>query len=165
MDNYREYCVVAVKRSKWGNEYKELFRGRRKDCKRFVSAYGGEEREIVISSVAHDLCIKEVKDDNSVCNTIDINDSFYKDSWNKFFDKVSGFMTRYEMEQKVKDYITSDDHRLEDYSDIEICSKRDYGDAYELMDKRVKHSTDEELMAFCNAIDTDTVDYMVHGCR
>lgn len=74
-------------------------------------------------------------------------------------------MTRYEMEQKVKEYITSDDHRLEDYSDIEICCKRDYGDAYALMDERVEHSTDEELMDFCKAIDTHTVDYMTHGCR
>lgn len=45
-------------------------------------------------------------------------------------------MTRYEMEQKVKDYITSDDHKLEDYSDIEIGgysygkSKTDYCDKY-----------------------------------
>lgn len=74
-------------------------------------------------------------------------------------------MTRHEMEMKVKDYITSDDHKLEDYSDIEICCREDYHDALVLMDKRVKYSTDDELIAFCNAIDTNTVDYMVHGCR
>ena len=74
-------------------------------------------------------------------------------------------MTRYEMEQKVKDYITSDDHKLEDYSDIEICCADDYDDALTLMDKRVAYSTDEELEDFCNAIDTDTVDYFKHGCR
>jgi hypothetical protein len=74
-------------------------------------------------------------------------------------------MTRCEMEQKVKDYITSDDHKLEDYSDIEICSRTDYYDALILMDEKVKNSTDEELESFCNAIDTDTVDYFTHGCR
>ena len=74
-------------------------------------------------------------------------------------------MTRYEMEQKVKDYVTSDTHKLEDYSDIEICCKADREDALRLMDERVEHSTDAELMAFCEAIDTHTVDYMKHGCR
>lgn len=74
-------------------------------------------------------------------------------------------MTRYEMEQKVKDYITSDNHKLEDYSDIEICDRTDYYDALILMDERVENSTDEELIAFCKAIDTHTVDYMTHGCR
>lgn len=74
-------------------------------------------------------------------------------------------MTRFEMEAKVKDYITYDDHRLEDYSDIEICCRDDYYDALELMDERVENSTDEELEDFCKAIDTHTVDYMTHGCR
>lgn len=74
-------------------------------------------------------------------------------------------MTREEMEEKVKNYIVSDDHRLEDYSDIEICCNEDYYDALVLMDERIENSTDEELRAFCKAIDTDTVDYMVHGCR
>ena len=74
-------------------------------------------------------------------------------------------MTRYEMEEKVKDYITVSTHRLEDYSDIEICCEADREDALRLMDERVEHSTDEELMAFCEAIDTHTVDYMTHGCR
>lgn len=74
-------------------------------------------------------------------------------------------MTRYEMEMKVKDYIAYDDHRLEDYSDIEICCREDYHDALRLMDDRVEHSTDEELIAFCKAIDTNAVDYMIHGCR
>lgn len=74
-------------------------------------------------------------------------------------------MTRYEMEQNVKEYITSDTHKLEDYSDIEICCDADYNDAYEKMETRIKCSTDEELEDFCNAIDTDTVDYFKHGCR
>ena len=74
-------------------------------------------------------------------------------------------MTRYEMEQKVKDYITEDAHKLEDYSDIEICCEADREDALRLMDERVEHSTDEALIAFCEAIDTNTVEYMIHGCR
>ena len=74
-------------------------------------------------------------------------------------------MTRYEMEQRVKNYVTEDTHKLEDYSDIEICCIEDYHDALVLIEERIKHSTNEELMAFCNAIDTNTVDYMIHGCR
>lgn len=74
-------------------------------------------------------------------------------------------MTRYEMEQKVKEYITVSTHRLEDYSDIEICCEADREDALRLMDERVEYSTCEELKAFCEAIDTHTVDYMTHGCR
>ena len=74
-------------------------------------------------------------------------------------------MTRYEMEQKVKNYITSDDHKLEDYSDIEICDRTDYYDALILMDERIGHSTDEKLKCFCKAIDNGTVDYFTHGCR
>ena len=69
------------------------------------------------------------------------------------------------MEQKVKNYITSDDHRLEDYSDIEICCREDYHDALVLMDERVEHLTDLDLKSFCNAIDTNTVSYTIHGCR
>ena len=74
-------------------------------------------------------------------------------------------MTRYEMEQKVKDYITVSTHRLEDYSDIEICCEADREDALRIMNFRVANSSIEQLENFCKAIDTDTVDYMVHGCR
>ena len=74
-------------------------------------------------------------------------------------------MTRYEMEQKVREYVTGDSHRLEDYSDIEICCIKDKEDALIAMDKRIKVTPTEELMAFCVAIDTNTVDYMTHGCR
>ena len=74
-------------------------------------------------------------------------------------------MKRYEMEQKIKEYVTSDTHKLEDYSDIEICCEDDYCEALELMDKRIRNSSDEELECFCKAIDNDTVDYMTHGCR
>lgn len=74
-------------------------------------------------------------------------------------------MTRFEMEQKVKKYITSSTHKLEDYSDIEICCEADRKDALKLMDEKIKCSTDKELMAFCEAIDTNTVNYMTHGCR
>lgn len=74
-------------------------------------------------------------------------------------------MTRCEMEQKTKDYIMSDIHKLEDYSDIEICCEADRKYAIKLMDERIKNSTDIELENFCKAIDTDTVNYMTHGCR
>lgn len=74
-------------------------------------------------------------------------------------------MTRYEMERKVKDYITSDTHKLEDYSDIEICCEADREEALRLMDEKVEHLTDLDLKSFCNAIDTNTVSYMIYGCR
>lgn len=74
-------------------------------------------------------------------------------------------MTRYEMEEKVKDYITISTHRLEDYSDIEICCETDREDALKLMDERINNSSDTELEDFCKAIDSNTVSYTVHGCR
>lgn len=74
-------------------------------------------------------------------------------------------MIRYEMEHKIKSYITSDIHKLEDYSDIEICNSSDKEDALKIMDIRIKNSTFEELELFCKAIDNNTVDYMTHGCR
>ena len=69
------------------------------------------------------------------------------------------------MEHKVKEYVTGDTHRLEDYSNIEICCEADREDALRLMDERVENSTYEELKAFCEAINKGTVDYMTHGCR
>lgn len=66
---------------------------------------------------------------------------------------------------KVRDYITSDIHKLEDYSDIEICCEADKIDALRIMDFRINNSSDTELENFCNAIDTNTVNYTIHGCR
>ena len=74
-------------------------------------------------------------------------------------------MTRYEMELKVKEYVTGDTHKLEDYSDIEICCEADREDALRLMDDRIANTSDAKLKEFCNAIKTNTVDYMIHGCR
>jgi hypothetical protein len=112
METYREYCVVAVNRSKYGNTYKELFRGRRKDCHRFVTTYckrAGyvwDEKEksycwkenipngkwvISISCVLYDVCIKEVKGDNSIYNTMYINDFIDKPDWDNFFYSVRDF--------------------------------------------------------------------------
>ena len=112
MESYREYCVVAVCRSKYGNTYKELFRGRRKDCQRFVTTYctrveyvyDAKEKSfrlkentpngkwtISIGAVLHDVCIKEVKGDKSIYNTINVNDFFYKKYWDNFFNRVRDF--------------------------------------------------------------------------
>jgi hypothetical protein len=33
------------------------------------------------------------------------------------------------------------------------------------MDEKVEHLTDLDLKVFCNAIDTNTVNYTIHGCR
>lgn len=72
---------------------------------------------------------------------------------------------RAEMMAKVRKYITADTHRLEDFSDTEICCEKDKQDAYMLMDGRLCLLSDEELAAFCKAIDTGTVSYELHGCR
>ena len=74
-------------------------------------------------------------------------------------------MLRFEMEHKVKEYITESTHRLEDYSDIEICCEADREDALRTMDALIELSTDKELEKFCKAIDEGTVDYMTYGCR
>lgn len=74
-------------------------------------------------------------------------------------------MKRFEMEEKVREYVTSSLHKLEDYTDIEICCTRDKKDALVLLDCRIASLSIEELEDFCNAIDTNTVDYMIHGCR
>lgn len=73
---------------------------------------------------------------------------------------------RAEMMAKVRKYITADTHRLEDFSDIfEICCEKDKQNACMLMDGRLCLLSDEELAAFCKAIDTGTVSYELHGCR
>ena len=69
------------------------------------------------------------------------------------------------MEQKVRAYIMSDIHKLEDYSDIEICCMTDNEDAVKLMDERIENSSIRDLKSFCRAIDKGTVNYMTHGCR
>ncbi len=73
--------------------------------------------------------------------------------------------TRAEMLAKVRQYITADFHRLADFSDTKICREKDRQDAYMLMEGRLCLLTDEELAAFCKAIDNGTVSYEVHGCR
>lgn len=74
-------------------------------------------------------------------------------------------MTRFDMEHKVKDYITASTQRLEDYSDIEICCEADRQNALETMCLLIQLSTDKELARFCKAIDEGTVNYMTYGCR
>lgn len=72
---------------------------------------------------------------------------------------------RAEMIAKVRQYITSDFRKLADFSETRICREKDRQDAYMLMEGRLCLLTDEELAAFCKAIDTGTVSYEVHGCR
>jgi hypothetical protein len=38
-------------------------------------------------------------------------------------------MTRFEMQEKALKYILSDQHKIEDYSDIEICCEEDINNA------------------------------------
>lgn len=173
MKDYREYCVVAIDRSKYGNKYKELFRGKRKDCRDFIKNYcnynGGYYFRVGVCS--WDVEVKQVKGDNSIYNTA--NDShtpsWVKEDLERAINEMKRIyemdITRRDMEQKVKKYITSDTHRLEDYSDIEICCDTDRDDALRIMDFRIANSSIEQLENFHNAIDTDTVDYFKHGCR
>lgn len=80
-------------------------------------------------------------------------------------DEDDSCFTRIKMERKVREYVTSDTHKIEDYSDIEICCKIDEEDALRIVDNRIQIATYKELEDFCKAIDTGTVDYMIHGCR
>ena len=73
-------------------------------------------------------------------------------------------MTEYEMKKKVKEYIMDDMHRLEDFSDMEICCK-DYYDAERIAHDKIAKLNYKELESFCIAIDTNTVNYIMHGCR
>lgn len=74
-------------------------------------------------------------------------------------------MTRFEMEKKVMNYVLSDQHKIEDFSDIEICCEQDIYDAMLGVALRLSESSDETLMELCNAIDNDAVDYAKHGVR
>lgn len=170
MENYREYCVVAINRSKYSNTYKELFRGSRKDCRNFIKNYCNYDGDYYfrVGTCSWGVKVKQVKEDNSIYNTADTT-LFFKEDLERAINEMKKIyemgITRRDMEQKVKEYITSDTHKLEDYSDIEICCEADREDALRIMDFRIANSSIEQLENFCKAIDTDTVDYMVHGCR
>lgn len=172
MNNCIEYCVVAIDRSKYGNRYKELFRGKRKDCRDFIESYCNYNGDYYfrVGACSWDVKVKQVKGDNSIYNTADTAvPQWVKERLEKAINEIKRIykigITRREMERKVKEYITSDTHKLEDYSDIEICCDADREDALRIMNFRIANSTIEELENFCKAIDTDTVDYMIHGCR
>ena len=125
MENYREYCVVAVNRSKWGNTYKELFRGRRKDCRDFIRNYCNYEEEnyYLRVGVCHwDVVIKQVKGDNSIYNTVDMC-RLDKEDLRAAMDDIEKMrkvgMTRREIENKVMESIMSDEQKLIDFA----CAK------------------------------------------
>lgn len=72
---------------------------------------------------------------------------------------------RDEATQKVRAYIIADDHRLEDYSDVEICSDLDFEIALSQMESKLEEATNETLVEFAQAIDSNAVSYEKHGCR
>lgn len=74
-------------------------------------------------------------------------------------------MTRDQMIEKIREYVLSDLHKIEDYSDIKIYSSICYIEAMDVIEKRLDALEPEELEAFCRAIDSDTVNYETHGCR
>lgn len=74
-------------------------------------------------------------------------------------------MMRDQMIEKIREYIVSDLNKIEDYSDIKVCSNSCYIEAMDVIEKRLDALEPEELEAFCSAIDDDTVNYETHGCR
>lgn len=74
-------------------------------------------------------------------------------------------MKRWELEKRIREYILSDIHRLEDYSDIEICCEADRDKAYAQMLIKLRASDMGTLQEFVNAILEDRVTYRKHGCR
>lgn len=72
---------------------------------------------------------------------------------------------RNEATKKIHTYILADDHRLEDYSDVELCSNLDYEIAISQMNAKLEEAANETLVEFAKAIDDGTVSYEKHGCR
>ncbi len=83
----------------------------------------------------------------------------FKERWGESITK------RYDLEQEVREYVMSDIHKLEDYSDIEICCVKDYEEALKVMDEKISSTNIADLESFSEAINRGTVDYMTHGCR
>lgn len=157
MNNYREYCVVAIDRSKYGNTYKELFRGRRKDCNAFANTYCEETKHnsttvhneksgityiiedivmtkwhIIINCKWYNVCVKEVKGDNSIYNTIDVDKEddwgqrlWGHRYWQEFFDKTKGFKTEKSEMTEIK--LTREEKRkLKEWLYSELCTLSEY---------------------------------------
>lgn len=57
-----------------------------------------------------------------------------------------------EAEDVVAFFISDDSHRIEKFSDIEICCDEDYHDACKIVDEKLSVYTDKEMIAFCKAI-------------
>lgn len=60
------------------------------------------------------------------------------------------------MLDKIRCYVTESVQRLEIFTDIEICTKRDLDLAHEKMDNRLNRMNDSELQELCNRIDKES---------
>lgn len=57
-----------------------------------------------------------------------------------------------EAKDAVIEFIADDEHRTENFSDIEICSDEDYHKAWEIIDKTLDAYSDEDMIALYKAI-------------
>jgi hypothetical protein len=73
-------------------------------------------------------------------------------------------MTRQQMENIIREYISSRISRLEEYSNIEICSIAEQKDAIRIMNARINALSDSFLEKFCLAIHNGCVTYELYGC-
>ena len=152
MENYREYCVVAVDRSKWGNKYKELFRGKRKDCRDFIRDYCNyEEGQYYLRvGVCHwDVLVKQVKGDNSIYNTTDelLMVSSIKEDLKEAMSDIEKMhkinMTRRDIENKVMERIMSDEQKL-----VDFCRVKNREHALKIVNLMVARGRVEKMLSF-----------------
>ena len=162
MENYREYCVVAIRRSKYGNGYKEIFRGRRKDCRDFVKNYCNYEVKnkkyffrLKNDAWSYNVEIKEVKGDNSIYNTKGVFFNFYRDieNFNETMEEIQYYkslnITRRNLENKFREYIKTDIGKLEEYTNMKINDKYSYEEILDIAMWRSELTDLCELDIYC----------------
>ena len=74
-------------------------------------------------------------------------------------------MKRWELTKICRDYIFEDLHRVEGYSDIEVCCEADKVEAYETVKQKLEEADMQTLRNFAGAIINNSVSYKKHGCR
>lgn len=69
------------------------------------------------------------------------------------------------MLEVITDYILFSHQRLEDFADIEICCQYDLDLALGKMYSKINKMPNYKILSFYEAIRTNTVNYIEHGCR
>ena len=68
------------------------------------------------------------------------------------------------MREKVKDYILADYHRIEDFTDLEVCCGEDITKAEDIVNLYVdKYLTNEDVATMYNEIQRHDIDLMKWG--